>query len=231
MQPIVFIPGLLSDGALFDAQINACRAAGIDVQAIPSLGGETIAAIASDILAKAPPQFIMGGLSMGGYVAQEIMRQAPARISKLMLFNTSSRADTPEGHEKRSALIELAQIGRFKGVTPRLLPLLINKKHLQNEAMTKVIFEMAERVGRENFVKQQRAIMSRIDSRPSLAAIKVPTLILGGVDDQIAPIEHASEMAALIENSQFHALEDCGHLCTLEQPVTTNQLILRFLDN
>lgn len=229
-QPIVFVPGLLSDAALFAAQIAAVQAAGFTATAIPSLGGETIATIAAAVLKKAPPQFILGGLSMGGYVCLEIMRQAPERVTKLMLLNTSARSDMPEQLEKRAALIELAQIGRFKGVTPRLLPLLINKKHLQNEEMTKVIFEMAERVGRDNFVHQQRAIMSRIDSRPSLANITVPTLVIGGVDDQIAPADLSHEMAELIPNSELYVLQDCGHLSTLEQADAVNQHILRFLD-
>lgn len=229
-QPIVFIPGLLSDAALFAAQTTALQR-DHTVHVHPSLGDNTISGIARGIIAQLPQRFILGGLSMGGYVCFEIMRQVPERITKLILMNTSARNDGPEQLEKRAALIELAQIGRFKGVTPRLLPLLINEKHLHNTAMTDVIFAMAERVGRDNFVAQQQAIMSRIDSRPHLPNIKVPTLMIGGVDDKIAPPDNAHEIAAGIPDCQLHALDDCGHLCTLEQPEKVTNLIRSFIDN
>lgn len=227
--PVVFIPGLLSDATLFDAQNAALAAAGVPTMAFAATGADNIVAIAAGILAHAPEKFILAGLSMGGYVCMEIMRQAPARVSKLILMNTSARADSPEQLEKRAALIQLAQIGRFKGVTPRLLPLLINEKHLQNTVMTKIIFDMAERMGRDNFVQQQTAIMGRADSRPSLSAIKVPTLIIGGVDDKIAPPDLSREMAALIPGAALHVLDDCGHLSALEQPEQVNALIKKFI--
>lgn len=229
-QAVVFIPGLLSDGALFQAQMAALNAAGYDSAAWPALGADSIQELATLILAAAPPQFVLAGLSMGGYVAMEIMRRAPARVTKLALLNTSARADTPEQLAKRAALIELAQLGRFKGVTPRLLPLLINEKHLHNTDMTKVIFEMAERVGRDNFVQQQRAIMTRPDSRALLAQVAVPTLIIGGADDQIAPPELSHEMADLIPQAQLEILADCGHLCTLEQADRVSNLFIAFLE-
>lgn len=229
MSNVVFIPGLLSDAALFSAQMNALAVAGHKPVAFTATGADTISAIAASIIARAPEKFILAGLSMGGYVCLEMMRQASQRVEKLILMNTSARTDPPEQLEKRAALIQLAHLGRFKGVTPRLLPLLINKKNIRNTAMTQVIFDMAERMGRDNFVQQQVAIMSRADSRPSLASISVPTLIIGGADDQIAPPELSHEMASLIPNAQLEILSDCGHLCTLEQPERVNRLLQDFI--
>ena len=123
-------------------------------------------------LVNAPPQFALAGLSMGGYVAFEIMRQAPQRVLKLCLLDTSARPDTPEQVRRRELLITMSREGKFKGVTPRLLPMLIHPDRMEDKELTYIIMTMAERVGREAFVRQQTAILKRPDSRPLLKSIK-----------------------------------------------------------
>jgi len=140
---------------------------------------------------------------MGGYVAQEIMRQAPERVDRLALVDTSSRPDTPEALKRRRGLIELAMKGKFKGVTPRLLPLLIHPDRLEDHPLTDVVMGMAERIGQEVFVQQQNAIMGRVDGRPDLAKIAVPTVVICGREDALTPMDVQEEIAAGIPGARL----------------------------
>ncbi|MCW5774704.1 MAG: alpha/beta hydrolase, partial [Rhodospirillaceae bacterium] len=132
---------------------------------------DDVAAMAARVLAAAPPRFALCGLSMGGYVALAIMRAAPERVERLALLDTSARADSEEQVKRRRGLIELAEKGRFRGVTPRLLPLLVHAKRLEDRPLTLEIMGMAERIGKAAFLRQQKAILGRPDSRPGLGAI------------------------------------------------------------
>ena len=162
--------------------------------------------------------FALAGLSMGGYVALEVMRRAPERISRLALLDSRASPDGAEETRRRSGLIELAEKGRFKGVTPRLLPLLIHETRLDDEGLTDVVLAMAERIGKPAFIDQQRAIMARPDSRAGLAEICCPTLLLCGRQDALTPLAGHQEMAAAIPNARLLVIEDCGHLSSLERP-------------
>jgi pimeloyl-ACP methyl ester carboxylesterase len=185
--------------------------------------------LAEAILLRAPERFHLAALSMGGYVAFEILRQAPQRVAKLVLMNTQAKADTDEHKNRRRALIELSRTGRFKGVTPRLLPNLINAKHLQNTEMTQVIFDMAGRLGQRVFEDQQTAIMHRPDSRDLLPTLTQDTMVIGGIDDQLVSVQAISDMAMAIPSAELHILDDCGHLAPLEQAEQTTALMLGFL--
>jgi pimeloyl-ACP methyl ester carboxylesterase len=185
--------------------------------------------IARDVLRDAPHQFALAGLSMGGYVALEIMRQAPERVLRLAIFDSSARPDTPKQQERRRLLLAMSQTGRFKGVTPRLLPKLIHSDRLQDKVLTATIMEMAERVGRDAFVNQLTAIINRIDSRDSLSAIACPTLVAGGRQDAITSVDLIEELAAGIKNSRLQIIENCGHLSTLECPDVINALMIEWL--
>lgn len=229
MDSIVFLPGLLCDARLWQAQTMALTGA-YDCR-IPALHGEdNIPALARHALAEAPGRFSLVGLSMGGYVAMEIMRLAPERVTRLMLCDTSARPDTPEQKARRQTLLTLSRSGKFKGVTPRLLPSLIHPDRLQDAAVTEPILAMAEHIGREGFQRQQTAIMGRIDSRPFLPRITCPTTIIVGANDQLTPLSIAQEMAALIPHAGLEIIPHCGHLPPLEQPATFNQLLLAWLN-
>lgn len=215
--PLLLLPGLLCDAALWRAQSDALA----DIAEI-SIGDltrhESMAAMATWVLASAPRRFALAGLSMGGYVAFEIMRQAPQRVVKLALLDSSARADTPAQSEQRRDLIELARSGRFKGVTPQLLPRWIHPSRLDDAALTEAVMAMAQRVGRDAFIRQQTAIMNRPDSRPGLSRIACPTLVLCGREDQATPVDRHLEMAADIPTARLVLVETCGHLSTMERP-------------
>ncbi len=190
---------------------------------------DTIAGMADRILADAPPRFALAGLSLGGYVAQEIMRRAPERVERLALVATNARADNEEQRQNRTALIKLADVGKFKGVTPRLLPSFVHPDRLNDPAVAGVVMEMAERVGQEAFVRQQQAIMARKDGRADLEAIRIPTLILAGRQDLLCPPKVQEEMAARLSNARLVFVEDCGHLPPLERPHATTAVFRYWL--
>ena len=226
--PLLLLPGLLCDSALWQHQTRF-----FEGTAECHLGDTTrhdrIDALARDVLATAPPQFALAGLSMGGYVAFEIMRIAPERVLKLCLIDTSARPDTDEQRERRRLLLIMAKTGRFKGVTPRLLPMLIHPDRIEDQELTHIIISMAERMGRNAFAHQQTAIMNRIDSRPMLKSIACPTQIIGGKQDALTPPEITREIADGIPNARFDIIDDCGHLSPLEKPAEVNRLMARWL--
>lgn len=226
--PLIFLPGLLCDAALWAHQTEHLK--DIGATSVADLTQhDSVHAMAAHVLKEAPDKFALAGLSMGGYVAQEIMRQAPQRVLKLALVDTSARADTPEQHEKRKGLIALAKTGKFKGVTPKLLPLLVSPEHLKNPVLCDTVLQMAERVGRDAFVRQQTAIMGRPDSRSDLGKITCPTLVIVGREDALTPPEHAAEIAAGIKGAHHVTVDQCGHLAPLEQPQATTALLRLWL--
>jgi pimeloyl-ACP methyl ester carboxylesterase len=226
--PLVLLPGLLCDAALWAAQIEGLSDIA-DCRVMDLTGAASMAGLAASVLAAAPPEFALAGLSMGGYVAQEIMRRAPRRVQRLALLDTSARADSDAQRRRRQALIALAAKGRFKGVTPRLLPLLVHEARLADAGLVDTVMAMAERVGRDAFLRQQQAILGRIDGRADLAHFRCPTLVLCGRQDALTPLDAHAEMAALIPEASQVVIEECGHLSTLERPQAVTAALRRWL--
>lgn len=226
--PLVLLPGLLCDAALWRPQVEGLAEVA-EPLIIDLTKDDSFPAMARRALAAAPRSFALAGLSMGGYVAQEIMRQAPDRVEKLALLDTSARADTPEQTARRRGLIELSEKGEFKGVTPRLLPLLIHAARHEDEPLGAIVMGMAERVGKEAFLRQQKAIMGRPDGREDLRRIACPTLVLCGRQDALTPPALHEEIAGLVPGAKLTVVEDCGHLSTLEKPATVTAAMRQWL--
>lgn len=226
--PLVLVPGLLCDAALWAHQSQTL--AGIaDVRIGDTMSADSMAGMAEAVLAAAPDRFALAGLSMGGYISLEIMRRAPERVTRLALLDTAATADDAEKRKNRLDLIKLAETGKFKGVTPRLLPLFLHPDRLTDAPLTGAVMAMTERVGKDAFLRQQRAILDRIDSRPHLAAIQVPTLVLCGRQDSLTPLARHEEMAAAIPGARLSVIEECGHLATMEQPVAATAMMRDWL--
>ena len=226
---LVLVPGLLCDAQLWRAQTeNLADLA--DMWVADHTRSATMAGVARDILHDAPfENFALAGLSMGGYVALEIMRQAPQRVRRLALLDTAARGESPEQTARRKEFIALAERGRFLGVTEALLPLLVHPSRLADRPLVDAIKLMAKNVGKDAFIRQQQAIMSRAESRPLLASIRCPTLVLCGRQDQLTPLDRHEEMAAGIKGARLEVLEDCGHMSTMEKPSEVNQALRRWL--
>jgi pimeloyl-ACP methyl ester carboxylesterase len=186
---------------------------------------DTIAGMARTILHAAPTRFALAGLSMGGIVAFEIMRQAPERVLRLALLDTAANPESETGRQRRLDLMKLAEMGEFVGVAPRLLPQFIHPDRLQDGTLTDAIMEMTRRVGKDAFLRQQNALMHRADSRPHLSAIAVPTLVLCGREDAMTPLARHTEIAGAIPKARLAVIEDSGHLTTMERPQAATALL------
>ncbi len=225
---LILLPGQLCDEALWDSQVrtlsNIARVVVADLAVDDSVG-----AMAERVLTGAPAQFAVCGLSLGGYVAFEVMRRAPDRVTHLGLMNTSARADEAHQADLRQRRVTAARIGTFKGVTPHFLPSIVSPANAANPAIADVVLAMTERVGRVAFERQQMAAITRPDCRDLLPAIAVPTLVIGGREDRVTPPALQEEIAAGIPGAQLMILENCGHLAPLEQAETVNQAMRRWL--
>jgi pimeloyl-ACP methyl ester carboxylesterase len=215
--PIVLVPGLRCSARLYTPQLPQLWRFG-PVMVGNHTGADTLAAIAHDILATAPPQFALVGLSMGGYIAFEILRRAPDRVVKLALLDTSARADTPEQAQRRQQQIALTRAGRYEDTVTAQFALMVHRCRQADTELWQTYRLMAQETGPEVFLRHQHAISLRVDSRPDLAKIKVPTLVLVGDADGLTPPSHAEEIAAGVEGAQLVVVADCGHLSTLERP-------------
>lgn len=225
---LLLLPGLLNDAQLWQQQM-ADLSAIADSTVADLTGADSISALASAALAQAPAgPFALAGLSMGGYVALEIMRQAPERVSTLALLDTSARPDTAQATEARRDLMQLSATD-FPAVVDTLLPKLVHPAHLHDSSIVDAIKAMAYRVGKEAFLRQQQAIIGRIDSRPFLTKIACPTLVLCGREDAITPLELHEELVAGIPGSSLAIIEECGHLSTLGQPRQVSDALMKWL--
>ncbi|NQV83331.1 MAG: alpha/beta fold hydrolase, partial [Rhodospirillales bacterium] len=199
---LIFLPGLLCDEALWAHQMeNLADIA--DMTVADMTLDDTVGGMAERVLAAAPGRFSLAGLSMGGYVAQEIMRRAPDRVERLALLDTSANADTPDRKKQRRGFIAQLGLGGFQGVTAKLLPFLIHKDRLIDDVLVRKIKASAQSIGPEAFVRQQHAIMSRPDGRKGLKKIACPTLVLCGRQDALTPLAQHEEMAAAIPDSRL----------------------------
>ena len=166
---------------------------------------------------------------MGGYIAFEIMRQAPERVAKLALINTQARPDTPEATARRRGMMARATAGQYRAVLDELFPGFVHPSRREDAGLRQLVYDMGDDIGVEAFVRQQTAMISRPDSRPMLAGIKCPTLVLSGDEDNTIPNSLSVEMADNIHNAKLVILADCGHLPQPEQPQATADALVEWL--
>ncbi len=225
--PILLIPGLNCSPRLYEMQISALWELG-QVTVADHRRDDTMGAIAKRILGLAPPRFRLAGLSMGGYISLEIMRQAPERIAKLALLDTSARPETPQQTKRRTVLMAMAKDNHLLAINDILWPFLVHQSKQNDTALRTVIDQMAIETGVEAFIRQERAIITRADSRPSLGAIKCPTLVIVGDSDQLTPPDHAKEIAEGIAEARLETIAACGHMSTMEAPAKVTKLLVDF---
>ncbi len=224
---LLLLPGLLCDARLWRDQAAALADRARIVVADLTLD-DRMEAMAERALAQLEGPFAVAGLSMGGYVAFEILRRAPGRVTRAAFLDTSARPDTEEQTRRRRGLISLSRSGQFRGVTPRLLPQLIHPSRLDGP-LAQEVMEMADRVGKEAFLRQQAAIMHRADSRPDLPGIGVPVLVGVGAEDALTPPELAAEIAAGIPGARLVHFPGAGHLPTMETPEAATAAMAEWL--
>lgn len=228
--PILLVPGLAGSPRIYAPVAPPMWRLG-PVTVANHIRDASMGAIARRILAEAPPRFALAGHSMGGYIAFEIMRQAPDRVAKLALVNTQARPDTPEATARRRAQIARAQGGEYHAVLDELFPGFVHPSRREDGALRQLVRDMGDDIGPEAFVRQQTAIIGRSDSRPTLAWIKCPTLVLTGDEDNTIPNTLSKEMADGIPGAKLVILPQCGHLPQVEQPQATADALVEWLRN
>ena len=228
MKKLILVPGLLCTKLLFEKQISALKN-DYEIEVANTLGINSIREMAQRIISNQESNFVICGLSMGGYVAQMVAHLAPKKVIAMGLFSTSGRADTAEKKQQRKALIKLSKIGKFKGVTPRLLPSLLSAEALKNEAIVQDVMGMAAEVGQTNFTLQQQAIIGRPDFRPLASTAKMPVEIFVGELDQLTPPLLSEELHGLFQESNLTVLSGIGHLSSMEAPVDVTSIIKKLI--
>lgn len=226
--PLVLIPGLACTRDLFADQVpelsKNCQIIHAD-----HTGFDTMVQIAASVLSSAPERFALAGLSMGGYISLEIMRQAPERVERLCLMDTSARADTVEKTELRRDALELVAKGKYQAVCNSTLNLSIAESRHTDAVLKAAITKMAMDIGPDVWARQTRAIMGRENSVPLLGGIQCPTMVIVGDEDNLTPLDHATEMADLIPNSVLKIVTDCGHMSSMERPTSVLALLKNWL--
>jgi pimeloyl-ACP methyl ester carboxylesterase len=226
--PILLVPGLGGSPRIFTPIVPALWRFG-PVTVANHIRDNSMGAIARRILAEAPPRFALAGHSMGGYIAFEIMRQAPQRVAKLALINTQARPDTPEVTARRRDQIARAKSGEYHAVLEELFLGFVHPSRREDAILRQLVLDMGDDIGAEAFVRQQTAVISRPDSRPTLAWIKCPTLVLTGDEDNTIPNSLSVEMADGIHGAKLVILSNCGHLPQPEQPQATAEALVEWL--
>jgi pimeloyl-ACP methyl ester carboxylesterase len=228
MVELLLVPGLNCTAALFAPQITALQ----DIAAchVPDQGiAASLEEIAATILVTAPERFALAGLSMGGYVAFEIIRQAPQRVTRLCLIDTRAAMDTTEEADRRRESLRLAADGRFSELHAILWPKLVHSARLGDRTLEDVVLTMMRDTGPERFARQQTAVLNRRDYRAVLESIAVPATIIVGAQDAITPPNASRAMLDLIRGARLLEIANCGHLSTLERPEEVSAALRRWL--
>ncbi len=173
---------------------------------------------------------VFGGCSMGGYILFELWRRCHELVAGLILCDTRAEADTPENRAIRMEAIDNV---RQKGVAffgeGMLDKLLSSNTRQKLPEKINEIWDMINSNSQEGIIHALWALATRCDSRETLSTINVPTLLLVGDDDILTPPTLAQSMQAGIPESRLEVIANAGHLSPFEQPATTNEKILDFL--
>jgi len=225
---LVFACAHLCDERLFAAQIDTLGAE-FDCRVFAFREHDSLAAMAGALLAAAPERFTLIGLSLGGYLAFEVMRRAPERVERLALLDTTAAADSETRRAGRLADIATVEAGGIDALIPQLPGRWLLPAHQRRDDLTALMASMARSIGAEGQRNQQRAMLGRPESLAGLAAVRVPTLVLCGAGDAVTPPADHEAIAARIAGARLVVVPESGHLSTIEQPEAVNRALLDWL--
>jgi pimeloyl-ACP methyl ester carboxylesterase len=226
--PLVLLPGMMCDGRLFAPQIAALGRRAVMVA--PVTEHDSVQALAAAILAHAPPRFALAGLSMGGIVAMEVLRQAPKRVARLALLDTNPLAETPEVQARRGPQIARALAGGLGHVMRDEMKPNYLAPGTGQGALLDLCLAMALDLGPQVFERQSLALRDRPDQQAVLRGFGGPALVLMGEHDRLCPRIRHDLMHALMPQSRLVIVPGAGHLPTLENPTATNVALRRWLE-
>jgi pimeloyl-ACP methyl ester carboxylesterase len=223
-ETLILLPGMMCDRSLWRHQIESLSVT-YDVQVADFRDGASIEAYADKVLEAAPKTFSVAGLSMGGYVAFDLVRRAPERVNRLALLDVSPYADTEDHAAFRKSIMESARNQGMGAIMEMLLPRLIHPSRIGDEDLVGQVDAMAHRVGENVFVKQQEALLNRRDCFADLGAITCPTVVIVGRQDQLTPLKLSQKMVEAMKNASLVEIENCGHLSSMEQPEAVSAVL------
>jgi pimeloyl-ACP methyl ester carboxylesterase len=218
MIPLVLIPGMMCDARMWGG-IDATL--GVPIHHHLPTQAETMANLAALFLADAPPRFALAGLSMGGILAMEILRQAPERVSRLALLDTNPRAEAPEFQARRASQIANALGGKLESVMRDDMKPNYLAPGPGKAAILDLCMDMALSLGPDVFARQSLALRDRPDQQATLAAFSGPALVLMGAADRLCPLDRHQLMHQLMPQSRLHIIPGAAHLPPLERPTET----------
>jgi pimeloyl-ACP methyl ester carboxylesterase len=219
---LILVPGLAADERLWRPVIE--KLDGVAESAVAKCTGDSIAAWGDEVLANAPDRFYIVGTSMGGYVALDVALRADKRVAGVILLNTNARAASPEQRQRGAALIDMVRNGLFEQVVEKMSGFVAGAR----PDLAEPVAAMSRDAGPEVFMRQQQAVLDRLDRREALTRLGKPALVIAGDDDRLAPPSLNNEMARAIPKAQLEILP-CGHLSTLELPGEVAGMIQRWL--
>jgi pimeloyl-ACP methyl ester carboxylesterase len=224
---VVFIPGALCSEEIFADQVAGISppfgAVFIDI-----MRSETIAEMAETLLAQAPPRFALVGISMGGYVALEVLRIAPDRVWGAVLISTTPRAEMPSQSEERKGWIERIESGQYEDLVDEIVDACISNNDASNEAR-RCFRAMVKTHSAAMFSRQMTASALRPDFQESLKDIRCPVMAIGGSDDSEFFRNGVQEISEIVSGSEILILQNCGHLPTIESASSTTKAMKQFL--
>lgn len=228
MTPLVFLPGMMCDARLFTPQIDALSKER-DVVTLPIHAHSTVEDLAADVLAAAPSRFALAGLSMGGIVAMEVIRQVSDRVAGIALLDTNPKAEHPKVAAARRPQMERVRNGELATVMKDEMKPNYLSNTPNRAAILDICMDMALDLGPDVFEIQSLALIARRDQQNTLKSYKRPTLILCGEDDALCPVHRHTLMKQLMPHATLIVLKYAGHLPTLEQPDATTLALKSWL--
>ena len=230
MTPLLLLPGMMCDARLFAPQFAAFSGRRMVVSA-PITEYDSVKGLAQAVLSDAPPRFALAGLSMGGIVAMEVLRQAPDRVDRMALLDTNPMAETDAVKDRRFPQMQKVREGQLAHVMrDEMKPNYLSDGPRRQEILD-LCMQMALDLGPHVFLTQSRALMDRPDQAETLRAAQLPALVLCGRDDTLCPVSRHELMADLIPGARLEIIDGAGHLPTLEQPEKTNAALARWLED
>ena len=225
---LLLAPGILNDAALFAHQVEHLSDIA-DCRVVDTTRDDTMGAMAERALDSVSGLFALAGLSMGGYLAFELLRRASPRVTRLALLGTSAGPEKAQRTEVRRITMTMTESGRFDEALAEELPLMLHPERTADPVWRQRVVDMGSRIGPQAYLRQHRACMTRPDSRPDLARIAVPTVVICGKQDLATGLEAHEDLASSIPRARLHVIENCGHLAPMEQPEQVTKLFRNWL--
>lgn len=223
-EPLVLLPGMLCDARVFLPQFVALSRE-MPVTIAPTTDGDRIEEIASALVSTLPAKFALAGQGLGGYVAMELLRRAPERITRVALIGCTPLSDTPQEAAAREPKIVAAKAGRFDDIIREELAHGWLANGPTQKDVQAMITAMAKANGVQAYMRQARMLQRRKDQQAIMRRIKQPALVICGELDGVTTLKRHEFMAEMIPYARLEVVPDAAHVPTLEQPQAMTDIL------